>query len=108
MDKRTKRNLAIGVWAAVSVAAVAYYVVSTADQPLYKRIVPWVLVYEHFTRGGPLTTFGKFQVMSLVSLMAVAIMLLRRTMPATYHAAELLFGIATAWYSMSFDMTASP
>jgi hypothetical protein len=107
--EQNRRRVAVYVTLAIlSVAAVGYFIYATGDQPLWKRLSPWILVYEFLMRGGPLTTFEKFEMMSLVSLMAMIVVFLRRRWRLTYHVTQLIFGVLAAWYSMSFDMTASP
>jgi hypothetical protein len=108
MEQHTKRRIFYFAVGLVSLLCIAYFIWASAGQPTWKRIVPWVLVFEFLMRGGQLTTFEKFEMMSLVSLMAMITVYLRRNQKLLYHVVELLFGAAAAWYTLSFDMTDTP
>jgi hypothetical protein len=94
------------VMGVLSVAGFGYYVYASNGLPLWKRLFPWVLVYEYLAKDG-LTAFEKYQLTTVVMLSAVIIILVKQHSTLLFSVGESLFGLFGAWHIMSFEMTSS-
>src|SRR5687767_2531097 len=84
----------LGVGFLLSLGFISYHIYASSGLPLWKRLLPWVLMYEYLGKQ-QLTTFEKVHLINVIVLSAVIIVGIKQSWKLTFHLLEISFGILT-------------
>jgi hypothetical protein len=79
----------------------------TSGNTLAERMFPPVLAYRFLSGGAPLSATEKIVLLALVYAFSMALVLFKAYWSFWYPLLQIAFGIAMAWYTLSYQMSSS-